>query len=314
MGRRWIMVELGDHATTHIAPRLRKVIDGQDPGGMTEAVGWKGGGGYRFYRLAPSLIETDEFGQNIISKQYNAEMLAEAMCKHMGFTYAPSQDPALYWQQGYSSERDFIFVTTKALTHDALKALSVQVGTDRTLLICCKAFRARLGDFPNLTVKKIPQAVLDNCEWGRDDYSLNIAKPAEDASEPDDEGNSGNGNGGPRRRGRQRASSNGHAEVAAELVRKAPLKMDGTTRPPKARKQAPAVEPVAPVQAKANSTKKQAAKSRKAKAGAARNSQPASKRQSKVAKKTTKSKTKTLTPASRGRGRRSSDERQGRLL
>lgn len=314
MGRRWIMAELGDHATTHIVPRLRKVIDGQDPGGVTEAVGWKGGGGFRFYRLAPSLIETDEFGQKIISKQYNAEMLAEAMCKHMGFTYAPSQDPALYWQQGYSSERDFIFVTTKALTHDALKALSVQVGADRTLLICCTAFRARLGDFPNLTVKKIPQAVLDNCEWGRDDYSLNIAQLAGDATEPNGGGSDGNGGSAARRRRRQPASSNGQAGVAVAPVRKAPLKMDGTTRAPKAWKQAPAVEPAVPVQTKAKSTKKQTAKPRKAKAGTALHSKSASKGQGKVTKKATKQKAKALTPASRGRGRRAPDERQGRLL
>ena len=46
MGRRWIMVELGEHCHTHIIPRLRKVIDGEDPGGVTEATGWKGGGGF----------------------------------------------------------------------------------------------------------------------------------------------------------------------------------------------------------------------------------------------------------------------------
>jgi adenine-specific DNA-methyltransferase len=45
MGRRWIMVELGEHCHTHIIPRLKKVIGGHDPGGITEAVGWKGGGG-----------------------------------------------------------------------------------------------------------------------------------------------------------------------------------------------------------------------------------------------------------------------------
>jgi adenine-specific DNA-methyltransferase len=93
----------------------------------------------------------------------------------MGFTYAPSQDPREYWKQGYSSERDFIFTTTASLNYDALKALSHDVGDDNSLLICCKAFRAKVGDFKNLTVKKIPQAVLDNCQWGVDDYSLKIA-------------------------------------------------------------------------------------------------------------------------------------------
>jgi adenine-specific DNA-methyltransferase len=51
MGRRWIMVELGEHCQTHIIPRLRKVIAGEDPGGVTAATGWKGGGGFRYFRL-----------------------------------------------------------------------------------------------------------------------------------------------------------------------------------------------------------------------------------------------------------------------
>lgn len=175
MGRRWIMVELGNHALTHIVPQLTKVIDGGDPGGVTEAVDWKGGGGFRFYRLAPSLLEKDRFGNWVVAKDYNAAMLAEAMCKLMGFTYAPSQGPADYWRHGHSTERDFIYVTTQSLTHDALKTLSEEVGPERTLLICCKAFSAREAAFKNCTLKKIPQAVLTKCEWARDDYSLRVA-------------------------------------------------------------------------------------------------------------------------------------------
>jgi adenine-specific DNA-methyltransferase len=173
MGRRWIMVELGEHCHTHIIPRLKKVIDGEDPGGITKAVGWKGGGGFRYYRLAPSLLEKDRFGNLIISKQYNAAMLAEAMCKLMGFTYAPSEET--YWQQGHSTETDFIYVTTQTLTRDHLAALSEEVGKKRSLLICCSAFRGKADAFPNLTLKKIPAAVLHKCEWGHDDYSLNVA-------------------------------------------------------------------------------------------------------------------------------------------
>ena len=113
MGRRWIMVELGEHCHTHIIPRLKKVIDGTDPGGITEAVGWKGGGGFRYYRLAPSLLEKDKWGNWVISKEFNAAMLAEACCKLEGFQYAPSD--TVYWQHGHSTERDFIYVTTQHL-------------------------------------------------------------------------------------------------------------------------------------------------------------------------------------------------------
>ena len=175
MGRRWIMVELGEHCHTHIIPRLKKVVDGADPGGITEAVGWKGGGGFRYYRLAPSLLEKDKWGQWVISKEFNAAMLAEAVCKLEGFTYAPSD--ALYWQHGHSTERDFIYVTTQHLSADQLAQLSDEVGPERTLLVLCAAFRApkAVGErFPNLTVKKIPKQVLSRCEWGHDDYSLKV--------------------------------------------------------------------------------------------------------------------------------------------
>src|SRR6266566_7251231 len=171
MGRRWIMVELGEHCHTHIVPRLKKVIDGQDSGGITETVGWKGGGGFRFYNLAPSLLEKDKWGNWVINQQYNAAMLAEALCKLEGFTYAPSD--SIYWQHGHSTERDFIYVTTANLSHEQLQQLSDEVGPDRSLLVLCTAFRGR-GEYSNLTVKKIPRQVLSRCEWAHDDYSLRV--------------------------------------------------------------------------------------------------------------------------------------------
>lgn len=176
MGRRWIMVELGEHCLTHILPRMRKVIDGEDANGVTETSGWGGGGGFQFCRLATSLLEKDRFGNWVVAKSYNSAMLAEAVCKLMSFTYAPSQEPSEYWRHGYSTETDFIYVTTQALTHDALKSISEEVGPDRTLLVCCKAFSANEASFANLTLRKIPKIVLSKCEWGRDDYSLAVSK------------------------------------------------------------------------------------------------------------------------------------------
>ena len=172
MGRRWIGIELGEHCHTHCIPRLQKVIDGEDAGGITEAVGWKGGGGFRYYKLAPSLLTQDKWGQWVISKDYNAPMLAEAVCKHENFTYAPSD--SIYWQQGHSTERDFIYVTTATLSRDQLQELSDEVGPERSLLVVCSAFRGPKEGFFNLTVKKIPGAVLTRCEWGHDDYSLKV--------------------------------------------------------------------------------------------------------------------------------------------
>lgn len=172
MGRRWIMVELEEHCHTHIIPRLKKVIDGEDKGGVTEVTGWQGGGGFRYFKLAPSLLEKDKWGREVISKAYNAEMLAEALCKIEGFTYAPSD--SVYWQHGTSTERDFIYVTTQTLSPEQLDALSEEVGEGRTLLVLCAAFRGNTSAWPNLTVKKIPNHIRERCEWGHDDYSLNV--------------------------------------------------------------------------------------------------------------------------------------------
>ncbi|CAD86221.1 MULTISPECIES: site-specific DNA-methyltransferase [Nitrosomonas] len=194
MGRRWIMVELGEHCHTHIIPRLKKVIDGEDPGGITNAVDWQGGGGFRYYSLAPSLIVEDRWGNPVINPEYNATQLSEALCKLEGFTYAPSE--TRWWQQGHSSERDFLYVTTQNLSASQLQALSDEVGTEQSLLVCCSAFHgisaaAAAARWPNLTLKKIPKMVLARCEWGHDDYSLNVAnlplakpEPETPASQP----------------------------------------------------------------------------------------------------------------------------------
>ena len=185
MGRRWIMVELGEHAKTHIVPRMQKVIDGTDKGGVTEATGWKGGGGYRFCRLAPSLLEKDAWGNWVIRKEYNPAMLAEAMCKHFNYAYAPSTEH--YWMHGSSSETSFIYVTTNSLTFEQLRAIADDVGENRSLLICCTAYEAKGESLPNLTLRKIPGAVLDRCEWGKDDYSLKISALPMMADEEEDE-------------------------------------------------------------------------------------------------------------------------------
>jgi adenine-specific DNA-methyltransferase len=177
MGRHWIMVELGEHCHTHIIPRLQKVIDGQDPGGVTEATGWQGGGGFRYYSLAPSLIVNDRWGNPVINPAYNPAQLSEALCKLEAFTYAPSE--TRWWQHGHSSERDFIYVTTQNLSGEQLQALADEVGEEQSLLVCCAAYHgvaaAKAAErWPNLTLKKIPKMVLARCEWGQDDYSKRI--------------------------------------------------------------------------------------------------------------------------------------------
>ena len=183
MMRNWIMVELGEHCFTHIIPRLKKVIDGEDPYGITDSVQWKGGGGFKFCRLAPSLLLKDNRGNWVINLKYDAVQLAHAVCKHEGFQFWPDQKQ--YWKQGYSSERDFIFVTTQFLAAEHLEKIASQMRPDETLLICTKAYRVPNKKYPNITIKKIPQMLLGRCEFGRDDYSLNIQEPIQEEIEMD---------------------------------------------------------------------------------------------------------------------------------
>ncbi len=172
MGRRWIGVELGEHAKTHCVPRLKQVVDGEQ-GGISKAVNWQGGGGFKFYTLAPSLLKQDKFGNWVISQEYNADMLAAAMAKQEGFKYQPHE--SIYWKQGQSSEQDFIFTTTQFLTVEALDSINDQIQPGETLLICCKSFQAACkGKYVNITIKKIPSMLLGRCEYGKEDYSLNI--------------------------------------------------------------------------------------------------------------------------------------------
>ena len=172
MGRKWIGVELGDHAYTHCATRMKKVIEGEQ-GGISKTQNWQGGGGFKFYELAPSLLNKDKYGNLVINKDYNADMLAAAMAKHQGFTYSP--DAEIYWRQGNSSEHDFIFTTTQLITAEILETIHDQLGEDESLLICCTKFQPECRNkFPNITIKKIPKVLLDTCEFDRDDYSLNV--------------------------------------------------------------------------------------------------------------------------------------------
>lgn len=172
MGRRWIGIELGEHAKTHCFPRLKQVVDGEQ-GGISKAINWQGGGGFKFYTLAPSLLKQDKFGNWVISQEYNADMLAAAMAKQEGYKYQPHE--STYWKQGQSSEQDFIFTTTQFLTLEALDSIVAEMQPGENLLICCKSFQAVCqGKYGNITIKKIPQMLLGRCEFGKEDYSLNI--------------------------------------------------------------------------------------------------------------------------------------------
>lgn len=182
MNRRWIGIELGEHCHTHCIPRLKQVCDGTDQGGISKSVNWQGGGGFKYYYLAPSLLKQDKYGNWVIEEKYNADMLAAAMAKHNSFQYQP--DEQIYWKQGQSSEKDFIYTTTQFITVEKLDQIHEEMQPDESLLICCKKFsKACENRYTNITIKKIPQMLLGKCEFGKEDYSLNIITMPKDENE-----------------------------------------------------------------------------------------------------------------------------------
>jgi adenine-specific DNA-methyltransferase len=186
MKRKWIMVEMATHVDSHLIPRIKSVIDGNDNQGISEAVNWQGGGGFKFYNLASSLLRKDSFGNFVIDENYNANMLAAAMCKHEGFKFYP--DETLYWKHGKSTETDFIFVTTGFITAEQLDKVHSEMKAGESLLICAKAYAPECENhFANITIKKIPQMILGRCEFGKDNYDLNIIKATEAEAEESNE-------------------------------------------------------------------------------------------------------------------------------
>lgn len=176
MGRRYIGIEMGDHAYTHCKVRLDKVIAGEDKGGITKSIKWESGGGYRFFELAPTLINRDPFDEYVINKEYDADMLAAAVALHEGFRYQP--DGGLFWKQSVGNENSYLFVTTRHLNSIYLDSIKDTMEDGEYLIIACRSFDSGLDKaYSNITIKKIPQMLLSRCEFGKADYNLNIVHP-----------------------------------------------------------------------------------------------------------------------------------------
>lgn len=176
MGRRYIGIEMGDHAYTHCKVRLDKVINGVDKSGVTSAEKWEGGGGYRFFELAPTLINRDMFDEYVINDEYDADMLAAAVALHEGFNYQP--DGGLFWKQSVGNENSYLFVTTRHLNGTYLDSIKDTMEDGEYLIIACCSFDGGLDKaYDNITIKKIPQMLLGCCEFGKANYNLNIVYP-----------------------------------------------------------------------------------------------------------------------------------------
>ena len=185
MGRRYIGIEMGNHAYTHCKVRLDKVISGEDKGGVTKSTNWQGGGAYKFYELASSLLNKDLFDEFIINKNYNADMLASTIALHEGFTYQPDEN--LFWKQSIGSENSYLFVTTKHLNKIFLDSIKETMKENEYLIIACRSYDSEIEKlYKNITIKKIPQMLLDKCEFDKKDYNLNIINPPKYDEEEED--------------------------------------------------------------------------------------------------------------------------------
>ena len=176
INRKFIGIEMGSHAYTHCKVRLDKVIDGSDKSGISKDIKWHGGGAYKFYELAESLINRDAFGEYIINKDYNPDMLAAAVALHEGFEYGP--DSEFFWKQSKANENSYLFVTTRHINSGYIESIKTTMEDEEYLVIACKSFDSDISDkYPNITIKKIPQMLLSKCEFDMDNYNLNIISP-----------------------------------------------------------------------------------------------------------------------------------------
>jgi adenine-specific DNA-methyltransferase len=176
MRRRWIGIERGEQAYTHCKVRIDKVIKGDDDLGISSEFNWQGGGGYKFYELAPSLIKYDAFSQEVINNAYNPDMLASAIALHEGYKYDPNQ--TVFWKQSTNGDSSYLFVTTKHLDRNYLDLIYGQMDEKEFLIISCKSFESNIQHlYKNISIKRIPQSILKNCVFDVDNYNLNIINP-----------------------------------------------------------------------------------------------------------------------------------------
>lgn len=160
LSRKWIGIEMGEQAYTHCKVRLDNVIEGEQ-GGISKEVEWKGGGGYKFYELAPSLLVKNKWLPIYqINPEYTFEMLCEAICKIEGFKYKPD---GVY--HGHSSERRFIHITKEFVNGEYIRSIATTLGENQSLLIYSTKVQSDLRLPDNIEVRRIPKDLMDKCTF-----------------------------------------------------------------------------------------------------------------------------------------------------
>ena len=157
MKRKWIMVEMGDHAESHIIPRLKNVVSGTDQSGISKEVRWKGGGGFKYFELGDSLfVQDDELRYTIINpKMYNGKLI-RAVLKVEGFKLF-NPDNGLHGLSGSTAAH----VTEQYLTQDYINVLLNEIGNQADyLVIYAKTISSNLKLPDNVEVKRMPDVLL----------------------------------------------------------------------------------------------------------------------------------------------------------
>lgn len=161
MGRRWVAVEREERTVhTYALPRLRKVVSGDDLGGVTLTTDWTGGGGFRVLSVAPSIFEADERGLVLLADSMTDGQLAEATAAQLGYYYQP--EPPFVGRKG----RARLAVVDGVVNEGVVRLLVSALDTEERIVICGTGIdpeaRPLLRDLrEGSTLRKIPAALLD---------------------------------------------------------------------------------------------------------------------------------------------------------
>ncbi|MFF5606258.1 site-specific DNA-methyltransferase [Streptomyces cellulosae] len=163
MERRWVTVEREAYnVNTFIIPRLRKVVEGEDSGGISESSGWEKGGGFRCLEIAPSMYE--RLGNRVLLAPWvTGDAFVEASCAQIpGFELEPGAEPPFVGRKG----RQRLAVVDGLVSESAVQSIVEALDENERVLIVAKSYLREAASLleklsPGSRIKKAPQDLLD---------------------------------------------------------------------------------------------------------------------------------------------------------
>ena len=163
MGRRWVTVEQRSKTVENfLRPRLEKVVNGEDPGGITSSVGWEKGGGFRHLEVAPSMYEF--LGNRVLLAPWvEGNAFAEAACAQIpGSKLDLGAEPPFVGHKGRQRLAVVDGLVSESTVQSIVEALS---GNERVLIVAKSYLREAASLLEKLSpgshIKKAPQDLLD---------------------------------------------------------------------------------------------------------------------------------------------------------